>query len=685
MRSVVTTIALIGLLIPAVTVGQQRDSIRTQVQEDLEQALEDFDIEEDEAGSEQLIQLLQELMANPVNINRADIQELREVPGINLKAAKAIISYRKDEKPFERLEELTEVSGIGRVTFEKVQPYVTIGSGLELSKALYSDPRYWMNDGEFQAFSRYQQDLQKGRGYTEPPEEGGYRGSPVKYYQRFGYQSDHLSANFTQEKDAGERLPHPGRFDHQSWHLALEDNGLLQMVAVGDYSLSFGQGLVLWNGGVFGKGSDVIGAANRTGRGIKPYTSAQETNYYRGGAATVGGRLQFTGFYSSRNRSASNISPDTARYPGSDGYHRTVREYSQRGNLGQILYGGRLQFEFSFGIVGATGYRTQFDRLIQASDQDYARYDFEGTSTSAIGLDYTLLVGPAVVFGEVARSENGGMGVVAGIESPLGPHTEIATAYRNYQKTFQSVLGNGFGEVSGNPKNEEGFYLGIQHTLGEKVTLHAYMDQFRFPAPRFGTHQPTKGYDWLGKVEVEFSPALEGYVQIRSEIEGDEYEVPDALGRQQRKLDDAQRSSLRANIAYWANEQVRLRARGEWVRSREAGGEAENGYLLYQDIRLQLRDNLKIDARISVFDTGSYAARVYQYENDLLYVFASQVLFDQGQRMYLLLNYEPFDFLEGWAKVGITKYENKQVISSGLNEIEGDVRSEFGVQLRIKF
>ncbi|MCW9706045.1 ComEA family DNA-binding protein [Fodinibius salsisoli] len=685
MRSVLIHIALIGWLIPAAVVAQQRDSTQTQVQEDLEQALEDFDIEEGERGSEQLIQLLQELMANPININRADVNELREVPGINLKTARAIIHYRTEEKPFETLGELTEVSGIGRVTFEKVQPYVTIGSGLELSKALYSDPRYWTNDGKLQVFSRYQQDLQKGQGYIEPPEEGGYRGSPMKYYQRFGYQSDHLSMNFTQEKDAGEQLSNPARFDHQSWHLALEDNGLLQMIAVGDYSLSFGQGLVLWNGGVFGKGSDVIGAANRKGRGIKPYTSAQETNYYRGAAATVGRRFQITGFYSARNRSSSIISPDTVRYPGSDGYHRTNKEHGQRGNLGQMLYGGRLQFEFPFGIVGATGYRTRFDRYIKASDQAYARYDFEGETTSTVGFDYTLLVGPVLIFGEVARSRNGGLGGVTGIESSLGSDTEMAVAYRNYQKTFQSVLGNGFGEVSGNPKNEEGIYLGLQHTIGDKVTLHAYMDQFRFPAPRFGTHQPTKGYDWLGKAEVEVSPELEFYVQLRSETKEDEYEATDALGRQQRLLDNTRRSNLRANLSYWVNDRVRLRTRGEWVQSRAAGEQVENGYLLYQDLRLLLKDNLKIDTRISVFDTHSYAARVYQYENDLLYVFASQMLYDRGQRMYLLLNYEPFDFLEGWAKIGITKYEDKQVIGSGLNQIKGDFRSEIGIQLRFKF
>jgi hypothetical protein len=51
--------------------------------------------------------------------------------------------------------------------------------------------------------------------------------------------------------------------------------------------------------------------------------------------------------------------------------------------------------------------------------------------------------------------------------------------------------------------------------------------------------------------------------------------------------------------------------------------------------------------------------------------------------MYLLLNYEPLSYLEVWAKIGITIFENEQTISSGLNEIQGNKRSDVGIQLRL--
>jgi hypothetical protein len=489
----------------------------------------------------------------------------------------------------------------------------------------------------------------------------------------------------TQEKDPGEELVGPLQFDHRTWHVALEDNGNLKMLVGGDYSLAFGQGLVLWSGVAFGKGSDVVGTVSRNGRGIKPYTSAQETNYYRGAAATYGDKLQFTGFLSRRKRSASEINEDTTRFPGTDGYHRTENEFLQKDNLQHELYGGHVQLELPFGIIGATGYQTNFDRYIAASDRTYARYDFEGKSNSAFGIDYRFLAGPAVVFGEAARSENGGMGFVTGVESDIGDDTEMTLAYRNYQKEFQSILANGFGEVSGQPKNEEGIYLGLRHTIGQQVTLSAYIDQFRFPSARFGTNQPTQGYDWLGKAEVELTSDLNMYVQLRSEIEDDEFETTDEFGRSLRRLGEAQRTSFRANMAYWVNPKVRLRTRGELVRSRQAGEDLEVGYLLYQDLRLLFNDSIRLDTRVSMFDTESFATRVYQFENDLLYVFSSQSLFNKGQRMYVLLNYEPTDFLDLWAKFGITVYEDEQTVGSGLNQVKGDTRSEIGIQARIVF
>lgn len=332
-----------------------------------------------------------------------------------------------------------------------------------------------------------------------------------------------------------------------------------------------------------------------------------------------------------------------------------------------------------------TGYYSQFDKYIAKNPGAYAQYNFEGRSHYVTGIDYSLLIGSAIIFGEAGRSKNGGIGLISGLESNIGNDTDLTITYRNYAKEFQSILGNGFGEASGDPQNEEGIYIGIRHNPNSRITLSAYFDQFRFPGPRFGTSQPTQGYDWLGRIDVRFTKDFKVYFQLRDEVKEDEYEIIDESGRNQRLLANARRSSLRANLEFRVNPEVRLRTRGELVRNQQAGSEAELGYLLYQDLRFLLGNNLTVDARMTMFDTESFATRVYQFENDLLYVFGSRSLFNKGQRMYVLLNYEPFSFLEFWAKFGITIYEDQQLIGSGMNEIEGNKRSEIGIQARLLF
>ncbi|MBY6276067.1 helix-hairpin-helix domain-containing protein [Symbiobacterium thermophilum] len=60
-----------------------------------------------------------------VNINTAGQAELETVPGIGPALARAIITYRTEHGPFQSVDDLINVSGIGSKTLEKIRPYVT--------------------------------------------------------------------------------------------------------------------------------------------------------------------------------------------------------------------------------------------------------------------------------------------------------------------------------------------------------------------------------------------------------------------------------------------------------------------------------------------------------------------------------------------------------------------------------
>jgi competence protein ComEA len=61
-----------------------------------------------------------------VNINTDDKATLTKVGAIGTTIASAIVTYRTENGPFKRIEELKNVSGIGNATFEKVKDFVQI-------------------------------------------------------------------------------------------------------------------------------------------------------------------------------------------------------------------------------------------------------------------------------------------------------------------------------------------------------------------------------------------------------------------------------------------------------------------------------------------------------------------------------------------------------------------------------
>ncbi|MBS4209046.1 helix-hairpin-helix domain-containing protein [Bacillus sp. FJAT-50079] len=61
-----------------------------------------------------------------ININKADAAELETLPGIGPAKAAAIIQYREEHGPFQGIEEMQNISGIGAKTFEKFKDLIKV-------------------------------------------------------------------------------------------------------------------------------------------------------------------------------------------------------------------------------------------------------------------------------------------------------------------------------------------------------------------------------------------------------------------------------------------------------------------------------------------------------------------------------------------------------------------------------
>jgi hypothetical protein len=531
----------------------------------------------------------------------------------------------------------------------------------------------------FEFISRVQTVLEVPEGYRRPDSAGGYLGSPHRYFQRMRYRSRNISLNLSQEKDAGEAFGRAPAFDFTSVHLAVQDLGPVRDLVIGDYALNFGQGLLAWNGGAFGKGREVINGAQRKNRGIRPYASAQETDFFRGAAIRFGRDLQGSLFYSNRRRTGSQLNDSTYRFPTSSGLHRTQNERARRNNLQQITAGGRVSYAQSTFEMGVNTLLNTFNRPVQLSSHNTA---LAGQSR-VFSTDVTFTSGLYHIFGEAAVDASRSVAVIGGQQMDFGS-TQAIMVYRKYDPDFQSFFGNAFGEFSGAPRNEEGFYAGIRHQLNGKVSLSAYADYFHHPAARFRISQPGRGRDYLGLIEIEADPRSSFYVLIRHERKSAEYRDEDLLGRETRYIGEQARSSIRTQLEKWMTPEFRLRSRVEVVRQTDTNESAEFGFLLFQDFRWQPLSWLKLDGRLTFFQTDSFDARIYQFENDLRFVMTNALLNGEGQRFYLLVNIETGKAGTLSVKYAVSRWEDIFEVGSGLDRIAGNRRSHIGIQYRLK-
>ncbi|MEH7494278.1 helix-hairpin-helix domain-containing protein [Neobacillus niacini] len=61
-----------------------------------------------------------------INLNKADENELQNLPGIGPSKAAAIMEYRETNGPFKSVEDLKNISGIGDKTFDKLKDLISV-------------------------------------------------------------------------------------------------------------------------------------------------------------------------------------------------------------------------------------------------------------------------------------------------------------------------------------------------------------------------------------------------------------------------------------------------------------------------------------------------------------------------------------------------------------------------------
>jgi hypothetical protein len=501
----------------------------------------------------------------------------------------------------------------------------------------------------------------------------------VKYSFRY---SDRLYAGVVAEKDAGEpfaALHNRCGYDYYSFYLLLKNCGRLKALAVGNYRLSFGQGLVVSTDYLIGK-TIYASSFNNRSSGIKKHSSTDEYNYFRGVAATVAlsRHWDVSGFYS--HRSLDGVVTDgeiTSVYK--TGLHRSQKEADKKHLFTLQLTGGNISYQQNRIKLGITGIYYVFNRPYEPELTGYSKYNLHGNNFYNLGVDYAYRWHRFSFQGETAVGKQGWASLNRLQYSPV-QDVHLMLIHRFYSYNYWAMFAHSFGEGS-TIQNEQGYYLGLETSPFAYWKFFASFDLFSFPWKRYRINKSSRGMD--GLVQATFTPRANLSMELKYRYKQKERDLTGSKGTLTLPIFHHQ---FRYRLNYSFKDVFSSRTTLDYNHFHSQDRAADIGYQVTQMISSQLPwARLFADVQGSYFSTDSYDSRVYASEKGLLYTFYTPSFQGSGFRCSVRLRYELNKHWLFITKFGETIYLDRNEIGSGNDLIRGNKKADIQMQLRIKF
>lgn len=651
-------------------------------------------------GSEDLILTqitdnLEFFYEHPINLNQPSLENLKSLNLVNDIQINALHRYKQKHGKLISIYELQAVPYWDLNTIRMVLPFIKVDDKFEQLHVGFKE-MFKRGDGEI--LLRYQRVIQKKAGYANVSDSikqsssKYYMGSPSRFYTRFRFKyRTNLDIGITAEKDPGEQFfkgSNKQGFDFYSAHAFYKGGKYLKSVALGDYRIQIGQGLNLWTGYAFNKTADATNI-KKTARGLRAYSSVNENMFLRGAAVEVGAKdfsLIAFGSYkkvdASFKQDTSVTDQDFVNSINLMGYHRTNSEIQRKNSLSEYFVGGYAKYGKNNFHVGLSGVYSGYNKKYSQSNAPYNLFNFRGKGLFNVGLDYSYVVKNINLFGEAVRSSSSGaIAFLQGLIIAIDKNATFSALYRHYPKNYHSFYAQGFSE-SHSTQNESGLYLGFKWNLTRSWSINTYLDFFKFPWLKYSVDAPTVGHEFLIQPSFKPNKKLEIYVRFREQHKADNTMNPSSGII---RIEDVIQRNYRINLTYKVTESITLKSRIAYVTVNRKSNKMEDGIQLYQDIVFRPKSfPLDITVRYAVFDTDSYNARIYAFESNMLNVFYIPASYYKGSRAYILLRYSFLRRFDLWVKYAATIYSNQNTISSGSEFINGSVKSQLGIELRIK-
>ena len=642
----------------------------------LEDNLEELamDREEDNAWEDELEELSRQLH-EPINLNGVTRRQLERFPFLSDWQIENILAYLYIHGEMQTVYELQAVEGMDIQTIRLLSPFVCV-KPLE-ENTVYPSIKTMARYGKHQVLTRLDVPFYTRKGYQKT-----YLGPSLYHSLRYNFHyGEYMQVGFSGEKDAGEpmfALNNSQGYDFYSYYLFMQHLGPIEALALGNYRLSFGQGLVLGNG--FGTGKSFsLATSDYRSYGIRKHASTDEYNYFRGVAGTllIGKKLHLSAFYS--HRALDGVIKDgkiTSIYK--TGLHRSQAEADKKHALTLQMTGGNLTFEKGAFRVGATGIYYFFNHSYQPRLNKYARHNLQGNRFYNVGLDYRFCFGKLMASGEVAKGKKG-VAALNRLQIAFSSDYRVMVLHRYYSHDYWAFFAHGWGESS-TPQNENGWYVAVDIAPWAKWRFFGSLDFFSFPWWKYRISRPSQG--WEGRWQATYTPFAHGLITVNYQYKQKDRDMTGSGGKDIRTT---HRHKWRGRLSYQPGCWL-LKTTADWVHFHSEGCRPERGWQVSQACGYLVPGwPLSVTLQGTWFHTTDYDSRVYAYEKGLLNTFYTPAYYGKGYRGSVHVRCDWNEHLMLLLKVGHTRYLDRKEIGSGNDLIASNRKTDLQLQLRVKF
>ena len=647
--------------------------------------------DEDSSQWENLMEELTDLKEHPININTATKEQLEKFPFLSERLIENILYYLYKNGPMLSEKELLMVQDMDIQTVRFLKPFITI-QPIDKEK----DKTTWkniINHGKQELSTRLDIPFYRKQGY-QPITTEEYLKNPNKrylgyaFYHNFRYSfhyRDKVYVGLTAEKDAGEPFfagKNQKGYDYYSPYLLVRDMGKLKTLALGNYRLNYGYGLVMNTDFNMGKSTMISSIGNRKA-GIKKHSSTNEYQYFQGiaGSYQLAKRLTMDAFYSYRKMDGTvdNLFITSLK---EDGYHRIPRDFEKKNTFTNQLIGSNLHYNGKYIEAGLTGVYHVFNKVLKPTSRPYNKYYPQGRDFLNVGANYKLFWKQFTLSGETAIDKKGKIATLNMLRYVPKESFQLMVMNRFYDVAYQSIYASSIGEGS-DVQNESAIYIGLETKFLQYFKLNTYGDFFYFPWKKYQmSKNGTRGFD--GMFQLSYSPCYELDMFIKYRYKN---KYKDFTGKDKEKVTIPYiQQKWKYQLNYSPNHELLLKTTVDMVHNAYQGQNPSMGFLVGQSVGYKFKTfPLQLDIHGAWFHTDDYASRISMYEKSLLYAFSIPSFYGKGERLALNLRYELNEHFIFQAKYGMTHYRDRKVIGSDLELIEGNQKNDLYLQLRIKF